>query len=122
MIWYESSISPYLMTTSWYLMRFTRKKFLYIVRKKIQDEDHYGCCPKCTRWHKKGDIVFGRSSKRYCLNCYVVLFGKHDIKKFITKYMNDKYDVSHESKLLEIMPDFAVRSQVMNPSSNSPIL
>lgn len=118
MIWYESSISPYLMTTSWYLMRFTRKKFLYIVRKKIQDKDHYGQCPKCTAWHKKGDVVFGRSSKRYCLNCYVVLYGKYGIKKFLTECMNGRNSITCENKSLEPMPNFIVHSQIIDSSAN----
>ena len=64
-------------------MRFTRKKFMYRIRRKIQDEDHYGQCPKCNKWHEKGDVVFSRWSKRYCLDCYVLLFGRTGVRKIM---------------------------------------
>ncbi len=51
----------------------------------MQGADHYGQCPKCKKWHKKGDVVFSNSRKRYCLDCYVIVFGKYDLKKFVTE-------------------------------------
>ncbi len=67
-------------------MMFTRKKFLYKIKRKIKGEDNYGRCPKCNKLHSLGDIVFGRRSKRYCFNCYLILFGKRGLKKHLENY------------------------------------
>ncbi len=63
-------------------MKLKGRKHLYHAFTKIQNTDHYGQCPKCLKWHKKGDIVFSNSSKRYCIDCYAAVFGKYDLKKF----------------------------------------
>jgi hypothetical protein len=64
-------------------MKLKGRKHLYKARTKMQDTDHYGQCPKCKKWHKYGDEVFSNSSKRYCIDCYAIVFGKYDLRKFV---------------------------------------
>ncbi|WP_101478250.1 hypothetical protein [Candidatus Nitrosotalea bavarica] len=66
-------------------MKLKGRKHLYRAFTKMQGADHYGQCPKCEKWHKKGDVVFSNSRKRYCIYCYVIVFGKYDLKKFVTE-------------------------------------
>lgn len=99
-------------------MKFTRKKYLYTIRRKIQDEDHYGQCPKCAKLHKKGDIVFGRWSKRYCLDCYMLLFGKYGVKKFLTEYANRRNMIVTRSNSVDTISEFTVNSQMVNVRNN----
>lgn len=63
-------------------MRYTRRKFLFKIDRKVKGKRHYGQCPKCKVWHKKGEFVFSRRSKRYCQNCYKVLFAGRDLDDF----------------------------------------
>lgn len=83
-------------------MRLTRRKFLYQIRKKSRYGDHYGQCPKCKKAHEKGDMVFGRLSKRYCLDCYMSLFGKYGVKEFLTKSTHAKNTINHKTETIEV--------------------
>jgi RNase P subunit RPR2 len=71
-------------------MRYNRRKFLFKIDRKTRGKNHYGQCPKCRVWHKKGDLVFSRRSKRYCKNCSKVLFAGRDLKVFDTINSNKK--------------------------------
>lgn len=63
-------------------MRYTRRKFVFKIDRKVKGKNHYGQCPKCKVWNKKGDLIFSRRSKRYCQNCSKDLFAGRDIKDF----------------------------------------
>jgi hypothetical protein len=63
-------------------MRYNRRKFIFKIDRKIKGKNHYGQCPKYKIWHEKGDLVFSRRAKRYCQNCYKILFSRNDLKDF----------------------------------------
>ena len=71
-------------------MKLKGRKHLYKAFTKMQNTDHYGQCPKCLRWHKKGDVVFSNSRKRYCIDCYAIIFGKYNLKKFVVERNYEK--------------------------------
>jgi hypothetical protein len=71
-------------------MRYNRRKFIFKVDRKIKRKNHYGQCPKCEIWHKKGDLVFSRRSKRYCQNCYEIIFSVNALSDFVRISSNRK--------------------------------